>query len=119
MLFSPSVISTTYWVDVELVATFDKSIFEVIRHSDEDVEIYKMVKNFDTAKPCPEADKFCAYWFLQSYEKFPHALITLYENKNEIDERFGPSDALSAIDCMQFRFKSYYELLKENNMIED
>ena len=41
------------------------------------------------------------------------------ENKNEIDERFGPSDALSAIDCMQYRFKSYYELLKENNMIED
>lgn len=92
---------------------------DFVKRIDEDVEIYKMVKNFDTAKPCPEADKFCAYWFLQSYEKFPHALITLYENKNEIDERFGPSDALSAIDCMQFRFKSYYELLKENNMIED
>ncbi|MCQ2602263.1 MAG: hypothetical protein MJ184_12955 [Treponema sp.] len=92
---------------------------DFVQRIDEDVEIYKKIKSFSNTKPCLEADKFCAYWILQSYENFPHALITLYENKNEIDDRFGPSDALTVIDCMQFRFKSYYELLKANNMIED
>lgn len=92
---------------------------DFVQRIDEDVEIYKKIKSFSNTKPCLEADKFCAYWYMGAYESFPHALITLYENKYEIDEQFGPSDAMTAIDCMQFRFKSYYELLKAHNMIED
>ena len=46
-----------------------------------DVDIYHKAGEVVALKPCIEADKFCAYWSLESYENFPHALITLYENK--------------------------------------
>lgn len=86
---------------------------------DDDIEIYKKIRNFDSVKPCPEADKFVAYWSLERYEQYPHALITLYENKPDIDLSFDDDSVVSAFDCLQYRLKKYYELLKENKMISE
>ena len=55
---------------------------DFVKRIDEDVEIYKMVKNFDTAKPCPHT---------APCETVPPPWL----------------DALSAIHCMKYRFKSY------------
>ena len=83
-----------------------------------DVEIYKVICKTASVESCEEADKFCAYWSLEGYEKFPHALITLYENKPLIDERFDIADIMNPFECLKLRFKYYYLTLKEKGMID-
>lgn len=89
-----------------------------VKEVSEDVEIYKIIQKTDGVKPCEEADKFCAYWNLESYEKYPHALITLYEAKPLIDSHFETSDIMNAFEVLQLRMKNYYFVLKEKGMIE-
>lgn len=89
-----------------------------VKEVSEDVEIYKIIQKTDGVKPCEEADKFCAYWNLESYEKYSHALITLYEAKPLIDSHFETSDVMNAFEVLQLRMKNYYLVLKEKGMIE-
>lgn len=84
-----------------------------------DVEIYKKAREIGAIKNCEEADKFVAYWTFERFNKFPHALITLYEFKPEIDMAYGKIEVDSAFDFLQYRMKSYYLLLKENGMINE
>ena len=84
-----------------------------------DVDIYHNAGKVANLKPCIEADKFCAYWSMESYEKFPHALITLYENKPLIDKKYDINDIVNPFELLQLRFKAYYLLLKEKGMIDD
>ena len=90
---------------------------DFIKRMDEDVEIYKTCRRLKTVSSCIEADKFVAFWSLGRYSDFPHALITLYEHKEEIENGFGGVDTQNVLDFMQFRMKCYYLLLKENGMI--
>ena len=90
---------------------------DFIRTMDEDVEIYKMCRKFNSIKPCLEADKFTAYWTMASYNKYPHALITLYENIEDINNNFGNITSDNALECLRYRLKNYYLLLKEFNLI--
>lgn len=92
---------------------------DFFQNMDDDVEIYKKVKSIRAIKPCEEADKFVAYWSLERFNDFPHALITLYENKPDIDMSYGEVEVNNAFDFLQFRMKSYYLLLKENGMINE
>ena len=89
---------------------------EFIRMIDEDVEIYKIARNITGAEKCIEADKFVAYWNLCSFNKYPHALITLYEHIEEINNSFDLTSE-NAFDCLQHKIKLYYLLLKENDLI--
>lgn len=102
------------YVPVELWREAKKFVQEVT----DEVEIYKIICKTDAVKPCEEADKFCAYWDLEGYERFPHALITLYEAKPGIDQMFTVNDVMSSFECEQMRIKHYYLLLKEKGMIE-
>lgn len=102
------------YIPVELWHEAKKFVQEV----SDDVEIYKVICKTGALKPCEEADKFCAYWNLDGYERFPHALITLYEAKDDIDARFTVNDVMSSFECEQMRIKHYYLLLKEKGMIE-
>ena len=89
-----------------------------VKEVTDDVEIYKIICKTGSVKPCEEADKFCAYWNLESYEKYPHALFTLYEVKPLIDKQFETSDVMNAFEVLQHRIKNYYLVLKEKGMIE-
>jgi hypothetical protein len=71
-----------------------------VKDVSEDVEIYKIIQNTGNLRPCEEADKFCAYWNLESYEKYPHALITLYEAKPLIESHFETSDVITAFSLL-------------------
>lgn len=101
------------YIPVELFHEAKDFVYNI----DCDVEIYKKIRQTTALKPCIEADKFVAYWFLEEYENYPHALITLYENKDEIDNSLPESDVMNVCEIMQLRMKKYYELLLENNMI--
>lgn len=90
-----------------------------IKEVNDDVSIYKIICKTDGLPPCEEADKFCAYWDLERYKDFPHALIVLYENKPLIDMRFNVNDVMNAFECFQLRFKNYYLLLKEKGLINE
>ena len=90
-----------------------------VREMDDDVEIYKKIRTLKALKPCEEADKFCAYWNLKSYEKYPHALITLYEAKNLIDKKLLSGDVMNAFEVQQMRMKNYYLFLKDKGLINE
>ena len=90
-----------------------------VREMDDDVEIYKKIRTLKALKPCEEADKFVAYWYLEGDERFPHALITLYENKHDIDLSLDDSNITNGIEILQQRFKKYYLLLKQEGMIDE
>jgi len=85
----------------------------------DEVDIYRQLIKLRYAQADPEAEKFCAYFIMGSYSRFPHALITLYEAHAAIDEAFGPYDTQNIFAFMQYRMKSYYRLLKQNGMIDD
>ena len=102
------------YIPVELWHEAKRFVQEVT----DDVDIYKVICKTVSLKPCDEADRFCAYWNIGSYEMFPHALITLYENKSVIDDRFIVNDVMNSFECLQERLKNYYLLLKEKGMIE-
>ena len=91
---------------------------QFVKDVGDDVEIYKVICKTEAVVSCEEADKFCAYWSLESYERYPHALITLYENKPLIDERFSIADIMDPFECLKLRFKYYYLTLKEKGMID-
>ena len=104
----------TEFIPIELWREAKRFMKEV----NEDVEIYKIILQTGGLKPCEEAEKFSAYWNLESFENYPHALITLYEAKPEIDETFSVNDVMDSFECIQQRMKQYYLLLKQKGMIE-
>lgn len=92
---------------------------DFVQNVSEDVEMYVKIKQLKAIQPDEDADKFVAYWNLERYEDFPHALITLYENKYEIDSAIFEENLCNAFEVLQQRMKAYYLLLKENGMIND
>ena len=42
---------------------------DFVKEVTDEVEIYKIILQTAALNPCEEADKFCAYWNLKSYEK--------------------------------------------------
>ena len=96
-----------------------KEAEDFISLMDQNVTIYQIIRRSSSAHaaPCPEADKFAAYWSLASYNSYPHALITLYEGIDKIDESFGTVTTKNATDFLIHKLKGCYLLLKENNLI--
>lgn len=91
-----------------------------IKEIDEDVELYKKIRMINAVKPNLKADNFTAYWTLERYENFPHALIFLYEKKNDIVEsiELNCSGIADSFEALQLRLIKYYDVLKENGKIE-
>ncbi len=108
-------ISSDDYIPIELYHE-SKDFIQVMS---DNVEIYCSIRKIDSLKPCEEADKFVAYWNFARYNDFPHALITLYENMEAIDDSIGTMDQVNAIEYLQLRMKKYYLLLKENGMIDE
>lgn len=96
-----------------------RKAMDFVRTFNEDIKIYRQLKSFGLAKPDGEADRFAAYFYMGSYAKHPHALVTLYEAREEIDAAFGNYDAQNVVELITHRMRSYYRLLKENGMIDD
>ena len=92
---------------------------DFVKEVTDEVEIYKIILQTAALKPCEEADKFCAYWNLKSYEKYPYALITLYEAKNLIDKKLLSGDVMNAFEVQQMRMKNYYLFLKDKGLINE
>lgn len=103
------------YIPIELISEAK----DFIQLMSENVEIYVTIRKMGSVRPCEEADKFVAYWNLARYNDFPHALITLYENMESIDESIGTFDQVNALEYLQCRMKKYYLLLKENGMIDE
>lgn len=88
-----------------------------MKKMDEDVDIYRTFRNSPCLKPCAEADKFSAFWSMQSYTMSPHSLISLLENTALIEERFKPCQSVDALVVLQARMAGFYYVLKDNGFI--
>lgn len=84
----------------------------------DNVQIYKKIRKLDNFKQNNVADKFVAWWELERYEKYPHALILLYENMNRIDTLIGSYGLIDGFRQLQaklvllHRFLEMYEMDK-------
>lgn len=96
-----------------------KSALFFVQKTSEDVKNYEFLRKVKSVKQSDKADFFCAWWNLQRYEFYPHALITLYEAENEIDEEFGEHNVQNIIEFLQHRLIGFYDLLKKEGMLED
>ena len=85
----------------------------------DNVEIYKKIKSLGSIKANEEADKFVAWWELQRYTEYPHALGVLYENVSKVDEAVEGAELVDAFYQLQFKMILFYRLLKEEGMIND
>lgn len=92
---------------------------DFVRQIDDDVEIYKKIRQIGAIAQDEKANKFTAYWTFEKYEEFPHALITLYENKPDIDSEVYCCGVENAFETLQLRMHRYYELLEENGMANE
>lgn len=92
---------------------------EFVVSTGDDIKIYKQFRNFQTSKKSEEADKFVAWWELGRFRDFPHSLILLYENLEEIYKTIGCDDVMNGYEQLQFKLKLFYELLKKNGMIDE
>ena len=61
-----------------------KEFFITIR---DDVDIYKKFKCFPNMKQSEEADRFVAWWDLERFADYPHSLILIYENLDDINNQ--------------------------------
>jgi hypothetical protein len=91
---------------------------EFLKRLQEDVRIYRQLEQLHMIARDEEADRFCAYLSLGRYADYPHALITLYEAQDDIDEAFGPHDTRNIFSFIRYRMKSYYRLLGDNGMTD-
>ena len=96
-----------------------KDARDFIKTLGEDVAIYRQLRTYHLTGNDEEAEKFAAYFYMGTYMQYPHALITLYEAQERIDEAFGPYDAQNVTEFINYRMRSYYRLLKNNGMIDD
>ena len=85
----------------------------------DDITIYKSFKNFPNWKPSEEADKFCTWWDFGRFRDYPHSLILIYENIDEILRTVGTYDVMDGFNQLQLKLVLLYELLKKNGMIND
>lgn len=93
-----------------------KEFFISIR---DDVDIYKKFKCFPNMKQSEEADKFVAWWNVGRYADYPHSLILIYENLDDINKQIGSYGILDGYGQLQFKLTLFYKLLKEKGMIHD
>ena len=92
---------------------------EFVVSTGDDIKIYKQFRSFPTSKKSEEADKFVAWWELGRFRDFPHSLILLYENLEEIYKTIGCDDVMNGYGQLQFKLIQMYRLLKTNGMIHD
>ena len=93
-----------------------KEFFITIR---DDVDIYKKFKCFPNMKQSEEADRFVAWWDLERFADYPHSLILIYENLDDINNQIGSYGILDGYGQLQFKLIQFYKLLKEKEMIHD
>ena len=84
-----------------------------------DVELYKKIRTFPDFKQDIEADKFIAWWELDEFDNYPHALYILLENVDKIDETIASQNFVDAFDQLKMKMILFYRLLKEKGMIHD
>ena len=90
-----------------------------VQNMNGDVSIFHNAEEIMTLPKCIEAEKFCAFWEMESFKNHPHVLITLVEHKPEIDDKYSINDIVNPFECLQMRFREYYLLLKKEGMIDE
>ena len=92
---------------------------EFVVSTGDDIKIYKQFRSFPTSKKSEEADKFVAWWEFGRFRDFPHSLILLYENLEEIYKTIGCDDVMNGYEQLQFKLIQFYRILKTNGMIHE
>ena len=85
----------------------------------DDVDIFNKFRNFDNLKIKEEALKFSVWWGFKRYLDYPHSLILIYDNLDEITKKIGTYDVMDGFNQLQLKLVLLYELLKKNEMIND
>ena len=82
----------------------------------DDVQIYKKIRKLDNFMQNKIADKFVVWWELERYEKYPHALILLYENMNCINNYIGSYNPLDGFRQLQIKLVLLHKYLEMYEM---
>ena len=85
----------------------------------DDIDIFNKFRNFENLEIKEEALKFAAWWDFKRYMDYPHSLILIYENIDEILRTVGTYDVMDGFNQLQLKLVLLYELLKKNGMIND
>lgn len=85
----------------------------------DDITIFNKFRNFDNITINDEALKFAVWWEFKRYLDYPHSLILIYENYEDILKAIGTYDVMDGFNQLQNKLVLLYKLLKENGMIND
>lgn len=83
-----------------------------------DVAIYKNIRKLNKLEPNKEADTFVAWWYMERYLNFPHALGMIYEYREEIEKFCETSNLMDVFIFLQKKMIFLYRLAKANGYIE-
>ena len=83
-----------------------------------DVAIYKNIRKLNKVESNAEADSFVAWWYMERYLNFPHALGMIHEYKEEIEKFCETSNLMDVFIFLQKKMIFLYRLAKANGYIE-
>lgn len=92
---------------------------DFIQDITDDIDIFNKFRSFENLEIKEEALKFSAWWDFKRYLDYPHSLILIYENIDEILRTVGTYDVMDGFNQLQLKLVLLYELLKKNGMIND
>ena len=79
----------------------------------DDIDIFNKFRNFENLEIKEEALKFAAWWDFKRYMDYPHSLILIYENIDEILRTVGTYDVMDGFNQLQLKLVLLYELLEK------
>ena len=83
-----------------------------------DVAIYRNLRKLNKVERNKEADSFVAWWYMERYLNFPHALGMFYEYKEEIKKFCETSDPMEVFFFLQKKMIFLYRIAHANGYIE-
>lgn len=83
-----------------------------------DVAVYRNIKKLNKLEPNKEADEFEAWWYMERYLNFPHALGLIYDYKEEIEKFCETSNLMDVFFFLQKKMVFLYRLIKSYGYIE-
>ena len=69
----------------------------------DDIDIFNKFRNFENLEIKEEALKFAAWWDCKRYMDYPHSLILIYENIDEILRTDGTYDVMDGFNQLQLK----------------
>ena len=69
----------------------------------DDIDIFNKFRNFENLEIKEEALMFAAWWDCKRYMDYPHSLILIYENIDEILRTVGTYDVMDGFNQLQLK----------------